>query len=174
LSPPAATKFDYQEDVMIMTPARLFITVPAALLVLGPHVALAGTTIEEAGVLVCASDKWDEKEQAKGHKLVDYAGRCVKVPDDPAAAKTTEECVGKYEYMPDGNWKGSGACALTIKGGDTISITWEEGSHLKENLYKATAGSGKFKGVGGGGTYQYDQLTDTLFGGRYNSKWELP
>ena len=45
---------------------------------------------------------------------------------------------------------------------------------LKENPYRATGGTGKFKGLRGGGTYRYDQLTDTLFGGRYNSKWELP
>ena len=33
------------------------------------------------------TDKWDEKEVEKGHKLVDYAGRCVAIPDDPAAPK---------------------------------------------------------------------------------------
>ena len=56
------------------------------------------------------NDKWDEKEVEKGHKLVDYAGRCVNVPNDPAAPKVAEDCVGKYEYMPDGSYKGSGTC----------------------------------------------------------------
>ncbi len=147
----------------------------AALLFGGAGGANAGKTVEEAGVLVCVNDKWEEKEIEKGHKLVDYAGRCVKVPDDSAAAKMTEDCIGKYEYLPDGSWKAAGTCTATRKGGgDTVSITWEEGSQLKENIYKATAGTGAFKGVGGGGTYQYDQLTDALFGGRYKSRWELP
>lgn len=153
---------------------RLLVAVPATILALGCSAANAGKTIEEAGVIVCVNDKWDEKEPEKGHKLVDYAGRCVKVPDDSAAAKSTEECAGQYEYMPDGSWKASGTCTATQKKGDTITITWEEGSQLKENPYTATGGTGKFKGVGGGGTYRYDQLTDTLFGGRYNSKLELP
>ena len=82
--------------------------------------ANAGQTINEAGAIACVNDKWDEKEPEKGHKLVDYAGRCVTIPDDPAAPKYTEDCVGKYEYMPDESWKGSGTCTYTFKGGDKI------------------------------------------------------
>jgi hypothetical protein len=67
----------------------------AAFLILGNGAAIAGETINEAGALVCVNDKWDEKETDKGHKLVDYAGRCVGIPDDPAALKSTAECVGK-------------------------------------------------------------------------------
>ena len=75
----------------------------------------------KSACLACVIDKWDEKEPDKGHKLVDYAGRCVNIPDDPAAApKSTEDCVGKYEYMPDGSWKGTGTCTNTFKGGDTM------------------------------------------------------
>ncbi|MGD9946628.1 MAG: hypothetical protein AB7S98_25720, partial [Burkholderiaceae bacterium] len=122
----------------------------------------------------CVSDKWNEKELDKGHKLVDYAGRCVKVPDDSATTKSTEACQGTYEYMPDGTWKGSGTCTATQKAGDTVTMTWEEGSHLTQNPYKATSGTGLYKGVTGSGTYKYDQLTETLFGGRYQSKYELP
>jgi hypothetical protein len=152
----------------------LCFTVPATLFTVAVHPALAGKVVEEAGALVCVSDKWDEKEPEKGHKLVDYAGRCVKVPDDSAASKATEECVGKYEYMPDESWKASGTCTVTHGKEGTYEITWEEGSHLKQNPYKITSGTGKFKGASGGGTYQYDQLTETLFGGRYSSQTELP
>jgi hypothetical protein len=35
------------------------------------------------------NDKWDEKEPEKGHKLVDYAGRYVAIPGDPAGLKNT-------------------------------------------------------------------------------------
>lgn len=52
--------------------------------------------------------------------------------------------------------------------------SWEEGSHLKEYMYKYTGGIGKFEGASGGGTYMYEGLTDTLFGGRYKGKLELP
>ena len=145
----------------------------ALLIVFGSGAALAGKVVDEAGVLVCVNDKWDEKELEKGHKVVDYAGRCGNIPDDAAAEKFSEECVGKYEYMPDGSWKGSGTCKLKFKDG-TVSDTWEEGSHLKENPYTYTGGTGKYQGTKGGGTYTYDSLTDTLSGGRFKGKMELP
>ena len=111
---------------------RLFVAIPAALFVLGSGAATAGETINEAGTIACINDKWDEKEVEKGHKLVDYAGRCIDIPSDPAAAKYVEDCVGKYEYLPDKSWKGSGTCTYTLKSGDKINVTWEEGSQLKE------------------------------------------
>lgn len=56
----------------------------------------SGTTsfagkIEEAGALACVNDKWDEKEVEKDHKVVDYAGRCLAIPNDSAAAITSED-----------------------------------------------------------------------------------
>jgi hypothetical protein len=157
-----------------MNPQQLFVAVPAALLILGSGVANAGKTVEEAGALVCVNDKWDEKEPEKGHKLVDAVQRCVDVPDDSAAPKYSQDCTGKYEYMPDGSWKGAGTCTDTYKSGDKKYETWEEGSHLKEYLYKITGGTGKYQGASGGGTYMYEGLTDTLFGGKYKGKMELP
>ena len=157
-----------------MNPKQLFVTVPAALLILGSGVANAGKTIDEAGALACVTDKWDEKEPEKGHKLVDYAGRCVVIPNDPAAPKYAEDCVGKYEYMPDESWKGSGSCTYTFKDGDKMTDTSEEGSHLKEYKYTITGGTGKYEGASGGGTYFYENLTDTLAGGRYKGQLELP
>ena len=52
---------------------HLFVAVPATLFILGNGAANAGQTINEAGALACVTDKWDEKEVEKGHKLVDYA-----------------------------------------------------------------------------------------------------
>ena len=74
---------------------QLFVAVPAAVFIFGCGVANAGQTINEAGAIACVNDKWDEKEVEKGHKLVDYAGRCINIPNDPAAEKVTEDCVGK-------------------------------------------------------------------------------
>jgi hypothetical protein len=133
----------------------------------------AGTTIDEKGVLVCVNDKWEEKEIEKGHKIADYAGPCVSIPDDPAAEKFVEDCVGKYEFMPDESWKGSGTCTLNLKGGH-VSATWEEGSHLKEYTYTYTGGDGTYKGASGGGTYTTESLTDRFGGGRFKGKMELP
>ena len=116
----------------------LFVALPAALFVLGSGAAKAGQTIADVGAIACINDKWDEKEVEKGHKLVDYAGRCVNIPDDAATPKYTEECVGKYEYMPDESWKGSGSCTYKYKDGDTVTDTFEEGSapqgvHLQDH-----------------------------------------
>jgi hypothetical protein len=152
----------------------LFVFVPALFLMVGSGPASAGKTIAEAGAIACTNDKWDEKEVEKGHKLVDYAGRCVNIPDNPADAKSTAECVGKYEYMPDGSWKGSGTCTYTYKDGDTLNDSWEEGSDLKEYTYKNTGGTGKYEGASGGGTYTMEELTETLLGGKYKGTIELP
>ena len=153
-------------------------TLPAAAAFVFPLIAglpaQAGQRVDEPGVIVCVNDKWEEKELGKDHKVADYAGRCVKVPDSATATKTTEECTGKYEYKPDGTWHANGTCLVTVKEGETLSITWQEGSNLEANTFQATSGTGRFKGVTGGGTYKYDQLTTTLFGGRYHSRWELP
>ena len=126
---------------------QLFVAVPAALLVLGSGAANAGQTINEAGALACVTDKWDEKEPEKGHKLADAVMRCVVVPDDPALEKYAQDCVGKYEYMPDGSWKAAGSCTNSYKSGDKSYETWEEGSHLKEYTYKKTGGTSKYEGV---------------------------
>ena len=114
----------------------LFAAVPATLLILGSGVAKAGQTIDETGAIACVNDKWDEKESRRAISWSTTPGRCVKVPADPAAPKATEECVGNYEYMPDGSWKGAGTCTRTVKGGDKMYETWQEGSHLKEYPYK--------------------------------------
>ena len=137
-------------------------------------VAAAGETISETGALACVTDKWDEKELEKGHKLVDYASRCIIIPDDAASPKVTESCAGKFEYLADGSWKGSGTCADTYKSGGTKAISWEEGSHLKEYSYKVTGGTGKFEGATGGGSYLYENLTDTLSGGRLKGQVKVP
>ena len=68
-----------------------FVAVTAAVLVMGSGVANAGQTIDEAGAFACVTDKWDEKEPEKGHKLIDMAARCVTIPDNPAAPKYTTE-----------------------------------------------------------------------------------
>ena len=47
-------------------------------------------------------------------------------------------------------------------------------SHLKEYTYKYTGGTGKYEGASGGGTYMYEGLTDTLFGGTYKGQLVLP
>jgi hypothetical protein len=161
-----------QEDNMNLK--QLLLAVPTALVILGTGAANAGQTINDVGAIVCINDKWDEKEVEKGHKLVDYAGRCVNIPDDPAAPKYTEDCVGKYEYMPDESWKGSGSCTYNFKSGDKITDTFEEGSHLKEYTFKITGGTGKYQGASGGGTYTNEELTDTLLGGKYKGTIQLP
>jgi hypothetical protein len=77
--------------------------------------------------------------------------------------------------MPDGSWKSSGTCTEKYPGGDTITLTFEEGSHMKEYTYKNTGGTGKYEGASGGGTYMYQALSDeTLFAGWYKGKIVLP
>ena len=157
-----------------MSLKQLFVAVPAALFILGDGSASAGQTINEVGSFACVMDKWEEKEMEKGHKLADGVFRCVLIPDDPAAPKASEECAGKYEYMPDKSWKANGTCTDTYQGGAKKTYTWEEGSHLKAYTWTTIGGAGKYQGAKGGGTYMYDNLTDTLAGGKYKGTLELP
>jgi hypothetical protein len=171
--PCTAIAIHFQSKELAMS-KELLATVPAILLALGTCTALAGETINESGTMACVTDKWDEKEPEKGHKLVEAIQRCVLMPDDAAAPKVSEDCKGNYEYMPDGSWKGSGTCTDTYVGGGTMTDTWEEGSHLKEYTYKKAAGTGKYKGATGSGTYMYENLTDTLAAGRYKGTLLMP
>src|SRR5215831_354356 len=108
---------------------QLLIPIAASLLMLVIGGANAGQSVSDVGAIACVNDKWDVKEPEKGHKLVDYAGRCVSIPDDQQTEPMySMECVGNYEYMPDGSWKGSGTCTDTFKSGDKKIESWEEGS----------------------------------------------
>jgi hypothetical protein len=144
---------------------RLFVAVPLVPSIFGAGASHAGQTLNEGGTIVCAMDKWDEKEPEKGHKLVDSTFRCLLIHDNPAGSKTTENCKGKYEYMPGGSWKGAGTCTDTYYGGDKIFVSWEEGSNLKPYVYTKTGGTGRYQGVSGAGTYVYDNLTDNFTAG---------
>jgi hypothetical protein len=150
-----------------------FVVATAAAFFVAGEIAMAGETVKDTGAMACVNDKWEEKEQEKGHKLVDAAMRCVLIPDDSAEPTISQDCNGNYEYMPDGSWKGSGSCTDNYPDGK-ISLTWEEGSHLKEYTYTKTGGTGKYQDVKGGGTYMYKNLTDTLSGGRYKGEIVLP
>jgi hypothetical protein len=152
---------------------KLLAILPAALLMLG-GAASAGTTINEEGTIVCAVDKWDETEKDKGHKFVDYASRCALLPNNGAEAKVAEDCVGKYEYMPDGSWKAAGTCTDNHPNGDKVFLTWEEGSALKPYTYKKTGGTGKYEGATGAGTYFYESVSETLSAGTYKGTIVLP
>ena len=105
----------------------------------------------------------------KAHKLVDYAGRCIDIPNDPAAAKFyVEDCVRKIRIqcrIKAG--RARGPAPYTLKSGDKMNNPWEESGHLKEYTYKNTGGTGKYEGASGGGTYTLEELTDTLMGGTY-------
>ena len=158
-----------------MNLGQLLVAVATTLFVLGSGASNAAETIKDTGATACVTDKWDEKEPEKGHKLLVAAMRCVLIRDNLASPTISQDCAGNYEYMPDGSWKATGTCTDNYPEGK-ISLTWEEGSHLKESgyTYNKTSGTGKYQGVKGGGTYMYESLTDTLSGGRYKGELVLP
>ena len=119
-----------------MNLTQLRVSLPPVLCLLG-GIAIAGEPVKDTGAMACVNDKWDVTEPEKGHKLVDAAMRCVLIPDDPAEPTISQDCVGKYEYMPDESWKGTGTCTDNYPGGK-INLSWEEGSHLKEYTYTKT------------------------------------
>ena len=108
---------------------------------------------ESTGALTLTVDKWNVSEPEKGDKSVEYAGRGLGIPDDPTEPPASGSYVGTYKYKPDGSWTGEGTGTETFEGGDTTNYTWYEDSSYNENTYTYTGGTGKYKGVSGGGTY---------------------
>jgi hypothetical protein len=136
---------------------------------------------ESTGGLALVVDKWDPKYEVEtGHKLVEYAGRGLGIPDDLTEPPAEGSYVGTYTIKPDGTWTGAGTGTETFKGGDTTTYTWEESSEFNENTYKYTGGTGKYKGASGGGTYTlYEGVSGgykpgTLQGSRYRDQIVLP
>ena len=139
---------------------------------------------ESTGALALVVDKWNVSEPEKGHKLVEYAGRGLGFPDDLTETPAVGSYVGnykfegKYEYMPDGSWRGDGTGTETFKGEGTTNYTWEEGSHLTGGTYKYTGGTGIYEGVSGDGTYTLYEYTEivpgTLQGCRYKDQIVMP
>jgi hypothetical protein len=95
---------------------HVLIASTAAFLILGSGAAKAKQTINEAGAISCVNDKWDVKEPEKGHKLVDYAGRCVNVPDDAAAPKSTADCASTSTCLMEVG-RAAGPALTPIKAG---------------------------------------------------------
>ena len=137
---------------------------------------------ESTGALALVVDKWNVSEPEKGHKLVEYAGRGLGIPDDRTEPRAVGSYLGNYEFWPDGRWKGAGIATETFEGEGTTYYTWEEGSTLTENTYKYTGGTGIYEGVSGGGTYTlYEGVSGggpytpcTLQGCRYKDQIVFP
>ena len=137
---------------------------------------------EYKDALALVVDKWNVSEPEKGHKLVEYAGRGLGIPDDRTEPPAVGSYLGNYEFMPDGSWKGAGIATETFEGEGTTYYTWEEGSTLTENTYKYTGGTGIYEGVSGGGTYTlYEGVSGggpytpcTLQGCRYKDQIVFP
>jgi len=153
---------------------HVFVASTAAFLILGSGAAKAGQTINDVGAIACVNDKWNESEPDKGHKLVDYAGRCVNIPDDPAAPKATADCVGKYEYMPDKSWKGSGTCTYTFKGGDKLNDSWRRVRTSRNTRTRIPVERANTKALVAAARTPLRELTDTLLGGKYKGTIQLP
>jgi hypothetical protein len=130
-----------------MKPRNLFLLALAALLILGCGTADAGQTITEAGTIVCVNDKWDGRAGTQAGRLRRPVREGAHRSGGPEGHR---ECVGNYEYMPDGSWKGAGTCTRTVAGGDKMYEAWQESSDLKEYPYKHTGGTGKYEGASGG------------------------
>jgi hypothetical protein len=131
------------------------------------------------GALALVIDKWSVSEPEKGHKVVEYAGRGLGIPDDDTEPPAGGSYMGTYEFKPNGSWHGSGTGTETFKDGSTTEYTWEEGSHLEKGTYKYTRGTGKYEGVSGGGTYTLYEGYEiykpgTLQGCKYIDQIELP
>jgi hypothetical protein len=106
---------------------------------------------ESKGALALVVDKYDPK----GVDTFEYAGRGLSIPDDDTEPPAKGSYEGTYTYnKSDGSWTGSGTGTETFNGGDTTNYTWEERSNRKEQTYKYTGGTGKYKDASGGGTYE--------------------
>jgi hypothetical protein len=96
---------------------HVFVASTAAFLILGSGSAKSGQTINDVGAIVCINDKWDEKEVDKGHKLVDYAGRCVNVPTIPPHRNTQRTAWESTSTCPTRAGRTAGPAPTTSRAG---------------------------------------------------------
>ena len=157
-----------------MSLKHLFVAVPAAFFILGNGAANAGQTMNEVGAIACVNDKWDESEPDKGHKLVDSLVDAYSSPTIPPHRSPRRIAWGSTSTCQIRAGRATGPALTPLKVETRPNHSWEEGSHLKEYTYKNTGGTGKYEGASGGGTYMYEGLTDTLFGGTYKGQLVLP
>lgn len=148
----------------------------AALLLIAAGTANAAERIESSGYDACTTDVWDELELGEGHSVALYKSRCVTFSDDPRGPghMSTGVCAGTFEFMPDETYKGSGFCTWTYRDGDKLFLKFWEGSDMEEGRYEWIGGTGRYVGATGGGTNTGEDLTDTLWAGRFEEVIELP
>lgn len=85
----------------------------------------------------------------------------------------TMQCLENWTLIHEA-WAGNGSCALVDRDGDRLMTTWTSADHT----FTFVGGTGKYRGITGGGTYQADLLHDAVGGQgativRHRVKWKI-
>jgi hypothetical protein len=154
-----------------MIPHKMHGLLASSLLMFSADLAQAQQKIEEAGIDVVVRDN-HVSELEEGHVVVLIDVKGVRMTDDPSDPlnMTTIDCTGMFEEFPDGKYNGDGYCTNMDLEGHKLIFRWSENSDRAEGQYEVAAGTGKFEGAKGEGTYT---ITEVLTGpqGRHVGRW---
>ena len=89
---------------------HLIVAVPATLFVLGNGTANAGQTINEEGAPSARPTSGTSMSRRRDTSWSTTLADALPQRRSRRTEAAPHDCVGKYEYMPDGSWKGSGTC----------------------------------------------------------------
>lgn len=110
---------------------------------------------------------------AKGEDMVSFAidHRGIVLPNDDNSgfANHTQRCVGSVAIIR-GVSKGSGLCRnVDPATGDFVLVEWSSNGKPGTGTFRYVYGTGKWKGISGGGEYQPVAATRPVDGGTYQN-----
>lgn len=145
-----------------MLTSRKARAVAAALVVAAAGIAFAGTagakTARTARIVV--QDQWKNLVKSSDGRVMEQfrdSGVVVGEPDDPMNG-TWQTCYGTYASSPGGEIRTISAyCDGRDDDGDVYWLAWEGGE--SDGPWQFTGGTGKFRGISGGGTWRDHRLS---------------
>jgi hypothetical protein len=100
---------------------------------------------------------------------IDHRGIVLPHEDNSGFANHTQRCVGSVAIIR-GVSKGSGYCRnVDPETGDLILVEWNSNGKPGTGTFRYVYGTGKWKGISGGGEYQPVATTRAVDGGTYQN-----
>ena len=131
--------------------------------VLIPFTTLAGDKVKGNNYLSADTQVW-ETGDGMGYWIVHSKG--VSHSTEGPLGNLPIECTGTGGWDKEGSWA-EGVCTQGA-GDDTAIHDWKTDKGQKVGQWKYLSGTGKYKGIKGGGTYTHTDLP----AGRGMSEWE--
>ncbi len=133
--------------------------VAAAILLGSVGTTVAGETISASGDST-AVFVVDVLQLEEGHQLILYRGKYVFIAQDTSTPNhlAVGDCYASVDAQGELE-SVQGYCAFTDRGGDRYFVRFERGTGEEDGRWSVIAGTGKWDGATGGGTYVSETIS---------------